>query len=111
MTKMPAHPPVQESVMTKQVDIDMIDTALQLPPFTQQTFFQTKSNFERNNDVLDTHATKSKLAPEAFVSNQPKALATAGESLQLVATSALQKLDGNLENQRHLILRVATFCH
>ena len=25
--KMPAHPPVQESVMAKQVDIDMIDLA------------------------------------------------------------------------------------
>lgn len=41
----------------------------------------------------------------------PKALATAGESLQLVATSALQKLEANLEHQRHLILRAAAVCH
>lgn len=41
----------------------------------------------------------------------PKALSTAGESLQLVATSALQKLEANLEHQRHLILRAAAFCH
>ena len=27
VSKMPAHPPVQESVMAKQVDIDMIDLA------------------------------------------------------------------------------------
>lgn len=53
--KMPAHPPVQESVMAKQVDIDMIDLS------------------ENNcQDYMYKNATttkKSKQAPEALLSN------------------------------------------
>ncbi len=62
--------------------------------------------------MLDTHATKilsnQQQIPTAqenssTTSPLPKALATAGESRQLVATSVLQKLEPNLENQHHLI--------
>ena len=108
--KMPAHPPVQASVMAKQVDIDMIDLS--------------ENNCQDYMYKNGTTTKKSKQAPEALLSNHQiptrelKYHSTPAQSLvhcwrilQLVATSALQKLEANLEHQRHLILRAAAFCH